>query len=93
MTAQRLIRIEQEGQITLPDVFRRKHALREGDLVAVLETEDGVLITSREAIATQVLDQVGAALHEQGLMLEDLTESGRVIRGELIRERYGIESS
>ena len=93
MTAQRLIRIEHEGQITLPDVFRDKHALREGDLVAVLETEDGVLITSREAIATQVLDQIGAVLREQGLTLEDLIESGRELRSDLIRERYGIESS
>jgi bifunctional DNA-binding transcriptional regulator/antitoxin component of YhaV-PrlF toxin-antitoxin module len=93
MAAPQLIRIEHEGQVPLPDAFRHKHALREGDLVAVIETEDGVLITSREAIATQVLDQIGAALREQGLVLDELIESGRQIRGELIRERYGFESS
>jgi bifunctional DNA-binding transcriptional regulator/antitoxin component of YhaV-PrlF toxin-antitoxin module len=92
MAAQRLIRIEHEGQVTLPDAFRHKHALREGDLVAVLETEDGVLITSREAIVTRVLDQIGTALREQGLLLDDLIESGREIRGELITERYNIKS-
>ena len=93
MALRRLIRIEHEGQVTLPVAFRHKHALREGDLVAVVETEDGVLITSREAIASQVLDQIGAALREPGLSLEDLIESGRDLRGELISERYGIESS
>ena len=87
MATQRLIRIEHEGQVTLPDTFREKHALREGDLVAVLETDEGVLIASREAVATQMLDQIGTVLREHGLMLDDLIESGRELRGEPIHER------
>jgi bifunctional DNA-binding transcriptional regulator/antitoxin component of YhaV-PrlF toxin-antitoxin module len=92
MATQRLVRIEHEGQVTLPNTFRERHALRDGDLVAVVETTDGVLIASREAVATRMLDQIGAALRDNGLLLDDLIESGRDVRGEIIDERQGVES-
>ena len=93
MAVQRLVRIDHEGQVTLPDTFRHKHALNEGDLVAVIETEAGVLIASREAIATRTLDQIGAALRELGLQLDDLIEAGREVRGELIEDHDGVGSA
>lgn len=33
----------------------------------------------------------GRALRDKGLMLEELIESGREIRGQIIRERYDIK--
>ena len=35
--------------------------------------------------------QVNEALREFGVTLEELIESGREIRGELLREMYGID--
>ncbi len=61
----------------------------EGDLVAVTQAPHGVLITPQEVIATRALDRIGTALREQGVSLEELIESGRAIRGELIQEQYG----
>ena len=60
--------------------------------MAVVSTPDGVLITPQEVVASQALDQIGAILREHGLSLEELIESGRASRDELVRERYGIES-
>lgn len=40
----------------------------------------------------QALNEIGAALKEQGLSLEDMIERGRAIREELYEEWYGSDS-
>ncbi len=91
MVAERtLVRIQEKGQITLPAGMRKRLGLKKGDVVSVVETADGVLITSREVIITRALNEIGEALREQGLTLEDMIERGREIRGQLLEERYGI---
>lgn len=85
-----LTRIQEKGQVTLPATLRRRLGLKKGDLVAVTETADGILITPQEVVATQALAEIGAALEEQGLSLDELIERGRAIREQLLREHYGI---
>jgi AbrB family looped-hinge helix DNA binding protein len=92
MQARKLTRIQEKGQVTLPAELRKRLGLKKGDLVAVTETADGIVITPQEVIATQALDRLGAALREQGLSLEDLIESGREERAILIEEQYGIDT-
>src|SRR5688572_26430427 len=89
-TARNLTRIQEKGQVTLPAAVRRRLGLKKGDLVAVTETPAGILITPQEVVATQALAEIGAALDEQGLSLEELIERGRTIRERLLAEQYGI---
>jgi AbrB family looped-hinge helix DNA binding protein len=89
----KLVRIQEKGQVTLPAAVRKRLSLKKGDLVAVVATPDGVLITPQEIIATKALDQIGAILNEQGLSLEELIEAGRGEREALLRELYGIDST
>ncbi len=89
----KLVRIQEKGQVTLPADIRRRLGLKKGDLVAVEETTDGVLITPQHVVAMKALDEIGKALKEQGLTLEDMIERGRVIRGQLHYEQYGIVDS
>jgi AbrB family looped-hinge helix DNA binding protein len=94
MAAERkLVRIQEKGQVTLPADIRRRLGLKKGDLVAVEGTPEGVLITPQEVVAAKALDEIGVILRAQGLSLEELIESGRDTRDELLRELYGIESS
>jgi AbrB family looped-hinge helix DNA binding protein len=85
-----LVRIQEKGQITLPAAVRKRLGLKKGDMVAVVATPEGVLITPQAVVATRALAEIGDALREQGLSLEDMIERGRVIRGQLLREQYGI---
>lgn len=55
-----------------------------------VKTPEGILITSQGIAALKALDDIGTALKEQGLTLEDMIESGREIRRELLQEMYGI---
>jgi AbrB family looped-hinge helix DNA binding protein len=93
MAERKLVRVQEKGQVTLPAEFRKRLGMKKGDLVAVTETPDGVLITPQEVIATRLLDQIGAALQEQGLTLEELIQSGREERATLLREQHGIDVS
>jgi antitoxin PrlF len=87
--ARKFVRIQEKGQVTLPADIRKRLGLKKGDLVAVVETAGGVLITPQEVVATRALAEIGKALRKQGLTLEDMIESGREIREELYREQYG----
>jgi len=85
-----LVRVQEKGQVTLPADVRKRLGLKKGDLVAVVETPEGVLITPQEVVATKALTEIGDALKEQGLSLDDMIERGRALRGQLLREQYGI---
>ena len=89
----KLVRVQEKGQVTLPAAVRRRLGLKKGDLVAVEETSEGVLITPQAVLALKALDEIGAILRENGVTLDDWMESGRAIREELVREQYGIDPS
>jgi AbrB family looped-hinge helix DNA binding protein len=93
MARSNLVRVQEKGQVTLPVSVREQLGIKRGDLVAVSATPEGVLITPQRVVASALLDEIGEALAEQGLTLDELIESGREIRGELLREMYGIDSN
>jgi len=86
----KLVRIQEKGQVTLPVQVRKKLGLKKGDLVAIVATDDGVLITPQEVIATKALDRIGEILNRQKLSLDELIESGRKERVNLLERIYGI---
>jgi len=88
--ASRLSRVQEKGQVTIPTDIRKQLGLKKGDLVAFVETEDGILISPREVVAMKALDKLGDILRENGMTLEQWMESSHDIRGELIKEKYGL---
>jgi len=66
--------------------------VKKGDLVAFIETKDGVLISRREVVAMEALDRIGMALKERGINLDELIESGREIRGQIVEEKPGART-
>jgi antitoxin PrlF len=83
MNDRKLVRVQEKGQVTIPQEIRKKLGLKWGDLVAVMETPDGVFITPQQVVASKALDSIGDILKEQGLSLEELTASGAQIRNQL----------
>ena len=83
--------VQKRGQVTIPIEFRRKLGMEEGDVVAFIETEDGILISPREVLAMDALDRIGEVLKKQGVTLDELIESGKEIRGQLIAEKYELD--
>lgn len=88
----KLVRVQEKGQVALPVDVRNRLGIKKGDLVAVMDADDGIFIARQEVLATRALDRIGDLLREQGLSLAKLIESGRVTRGRVIEERYGLPS-
>ncbi|MBI4317297.1 MAG: AbrB/MazE/SpoVT family DNA-binding domain-containing protein [Chloroflexi bacterium] len=79
MKGRKLVRVQEKGQVTLPADLRRKLGLKKGDLVAVEEADEGILIIPQEVLTMRELDRLGEALKKRGLSLGnliDLIESG-----------------
>ena len=89
-TAQKLSIMQKKGQVTIPAEIRNRLGLKEGDVVAFTETDEGVLISPQAVITTQTLDRIGNALQEAGVSLDELMAEGRTARLELLDEEYGL---
>lgn len=92
-TPKNLSRVQGKGQITIPAAIRKKLGLKKGDLVAFVETDQGILISPQEVVATEAMDHIGQLLKDKGLTLEQLIEAGREMRGDLIEEEYGLTAN
>ena len=88
----KLGRVQPRGQVTIPIELRRKLGIEEGGVVAFVETKNGILISPQEVLAMDALDRVGKVLKERGVSLEELIESGREIKGEMVDEDYGLKA-
>jgi antitoxin PrlF len=91
--ATQVVRVQEKGQVTIPQEIRKKLDLKKGDMVIFVETDAGVVIKPAEIVVTEALDEIGRALKERGISLEDLMERGQEIRGEIIEEEYGLTDS
>jgi AbrB family looped-hinge helix DNA binding protein len=89
MNDRKFVRMQEKGQVTIPTVIRKKLGLKRGDLVAVMETPEGIFITPQQVMAAKALDRIGDILKEQGLSVDELIASGRQIRTDLLKETYG----
>ena len=90
MNDRKLVRIQEKGQVTIPTEIRKKLGLKRGDLVAVIETPEGVFITPQQVVAAKALDSIGDILKEKGVSLAALIAQGRDIRSDLLQEAYAI---
>lgn len=85
----RIGRIGERGRLTLPAEVRAKYGLKEGDVVSIRETNEGILISPQALIAQKLLDQLNEIAGD--ISLEEWMESGQAIRKELAKEMYGID--
>ena len=88
-----VVRVQEKGQVTIPLEIRQKLNLKKGDLVTFVETDVGVVIKPAEVVVSAALDEIGKALKEKGIKLDELIERGREIRGEIIDDEYGISNT
>lgn len=87
------VRVQERGQVTIPKEIRDRLDLKKGDLVTFVETEEGVIIKPAEIVVSTALDEIGEALKERGLSLDELIKRGREIREDLIKEEYDINDA
>ncbi len=83
-------RVQRKGQVTIPQELREKYGIAQGDFVSFRVTEEGILISPQEIVVRSLFEKMGTMLKEEGITLEQLMEDGRDIRGEIVKEKYGL---
>jgi len=87
------VELAEDRRLVLPSEVAEVLGEFSPDDVLLFKTEQGVLVTTREMLLGWALDGIGAVIRDSGETLEELIESGREIREELIAERYAARSS
>lgn len=67
MILERLSKVQKKGQVTIPVEIRQKWALEEGDLVAFVETPNGVVISPQVTVSAYTLNRINEILENQGI--------------------------
>lgn len=79
MQVKKTYTIQENGQITLPMEGRKKYNLKKGDVIVFKETDEGFIISPKEALLMNLLDEIGESLKAKGISLDELIESGREV--------------
>ncbi|MCZ7539643.1 MAG: AbrB/MazE/SpoVT family DNA-binding domain-containing protein [Anaerolineae bacterium] len=58
--------IQENGQVTLPFEWREKYGLKKGDIVSFVETDQGLMVVPRVALAMELLDEIARELKKAG---------------------------
>ena len=56
----------EHGQVMLPEVIRRAHHWNVGQELVIVDSDDGVLLTSKVVFEPTTLDEVAGCLHYTG---------------------------
>jgi AbrB family looped-hinge helix DNA binding protein len=91
MAVSKMSMVQERGQVTIPKEIREKAGLKKGDLVSFEVTKQGILISPQEVVAAEALEKIGEILKENHLTIEQLMESGREIRGRIVKRRYRLD--
>lgn len=79
-------------QVTLPKEICDRLGIGPGDVLE-LTVEDSTLIARpRKTVALEALKEIRQAFRRSGISEEELQETGRRVRQEVARERYGVKS-
>ena len=87
--SQRVVFMRDKGRVTIPATVREKYGLEEGSELILAEEENRlILYPRREEQVQELLDQIGKALKDRGITLEELLKDSEQIRLEVFKERY-----
>jgi AbrB family looped-hinge helix DNA binding protein len=84
-------RIQEKGQVTIPQELRKKLHLKQGDLVAFVETKDGVALKPLEAIAEEMLAALEKKIARRGISLDKLMSAAMKKGGDAAAKELGVK--
>ena len=86
---QQVVFMREKGRVTIPAPVRKKYDIEEGaELILSEESDRLVLYINKERYVESLLDQIGSALSDRGITLNELLEDGQEIRLEIFKETY-----
>lgn len=90
-TALKVSRVQKKGQVTIPLEIREKLGVQEGDFVAFVVTNEGILISLQEVVPVKTLDDVESRLEDKGGRFEEFFGFSQRIARQPIKEAPPVE--
>jgi AbrB family looped-hinge helix DNA binding protein len=82
------IQIRSKGTITLPNEFRRKYNLKEGEVLNIVDLGNGsFLLSPRRSRVDELADQIRINLESRGETLESMLSTLREVREEYVAKK------
>ncbi len=86
------VRVQEKGQVTIPQNVRRQLNLKKGDLVTFVSTENGVVIKTLDLAAEDLLATLETLLQDRGVRLSDLLARSQQIGAETLLCEFNLRS-
>ena len=81
------IRLQENGQITVPQPVQDNLNLTEGDMLTLLQVGNLVLLTPKQPQVPQLADKITAIMEAEGITLTDLLDGIETERGAIWQEQ------
>lgn len=89
MTTSPTIQIRGKGTLTLPVELRRKYGLNEGDIITLIDLEDGsLLLTPTITRVNRLGDRVALAMVEEEISMDEILDTLEEERERYYQDRY-----
>lgn len=79
-------------QVTLPREICDQLGIGPGDVLELTVEDARLIARPRKTVAMEALKEIQQAFQRSGITEEELQQTGRRIRQEVARERYGVKA-
>jgi len=79
-------------QVTLPREICDRLGIEPGDVLELTVEDSTIIARPRKTVALEALKEIRRAFQRSGISEEELQETGRRVRQEVARERYGVKA-
>jgi AbrB family looped-hinge helix DNA binding protein len=86
------VRMQEKGQVTIPNDVRRRLKLKKGDMVTFLDTSEGVVICSLDQAIQELQRLLAMKLGERSQSLKDLLSVSQNLGDEAATEKFGLST-
>lgn len=84
------LQISEQGNVTIPNEFRQKYALHEGDIFTLVDLGDGsFLLTPKISLVPKLVSEMEAIREDSGVSLEEMLQNLSEERTQRHHERHG----
>ncbi|HWP43605.1 MAG TPA: AbrB/MazE/SpoVT family DNA-binding domain-containing protein [Blastocatellia bacterium] len=88
-----IARLSENGQITIPDEYRRALALSTDSSVVLVQVGDALVVAPYDDALAAVTSRLEAQMKDAGVDLEELVDAAKEARAEIAREEFGEEDT
>lgn len=84
------VRVQEKGQVTIPQTIRRQLNLKKGDLVTFVSTENGVVIKTLDLAAKDMLATLEKTLLARGIRLSDVLARSQKVGADVLAREFNL---